>query len=119
MCSWPRYAWVRRLARCALHNVLACFGGTICIISGLSYLAARLLKQVLDLTSVDDILDDPIPFLPRSQSCYDIYSVPRLFLKPGQATPELNETPAVLDVVRPESSGSKNVLDVLNRDRKK
>ncbi|XP_029570066.1 WD repeat-containing protein 87-like [Salmo trutta] len=100
-------------------DLLACFGGTICIISGLRYLPARLLQQVLDLAPADDILEDPIPFLPRSQSCYDIYLVPRMFLKPGQATPELNETPAVLDVVRPESTGCKNVLDVLNRDRKK
>uniref|UniRef100_A0A4W5JPD1 Uncharacterized protein n=1 Tax=Hucho hucho TaxID=62062 RepID=A0A4W5JPD1_9TELE len=100
-------------------DLLACFGGTICIIPGLRYLPARLLQQVLDLAPVDDILEDPIPFLPRSQSCYDIYLVPRMFLKPGQATPELNETPAVLNVVRPESTGSKNVLDVLNRDRKK
>uniref|UniRef100_A0A8K9V8J3 Small-subunit processome Utp21 domain-containing protein n=1 Tax=Oncorhynchus mykiss TaxID=8022 RepID=A0A8K9V8J3_ONCMY len=86
-------------------DLLACFGGTICIISGLRYLPARLLQQVLDLAPADDILEDPIPFLPRSQSCYDIYLVPRMFLKPGQATPELNETPAVLDVVRPESTG--------------
>ncbi|XP_035647211.1 WD repeat-containing protein 87-like [Oncorhynchus keta] len=100
-------------------DLLACFGGTICIISGLRYLPARLLQQVLDLAPADYILEDPIPFLPRSQSCYDIYLVPRMFLKPGQATPELNETPAVLDVVRPESTGCKNVLDVLNRDRKK
>uniref|UniRef100_A0A4W5JL33 Uncharacterized protein n=1 Tax=Hucho hucho TaxID=62062 RepID=A0A4W5JL33_9TELE len=87
-------------------DLLACFGGTICIIPGLRYLPARLLQQVLDLAPVDDILEDPIPFLPRSQSCYDIYLVPRMFLKPGQATPELNETPAVLNVVRPESTGT-------------
>lgn len=99
-------------------DLLACFGGSICIISGLRYLPVRLLKQVLDLAPTDDMLEDPTPFLPRSQSCYDICKVPRLFLKPGQATPELNEAPAEASIVKPDT-GSKNIQEVLYMDRKR
>ncbi|KAJ7990432.1 hypothetical protein DPEC_G00300260 [Dallia pectoralis] len=84
-------------------DLLVCFGGKIEIISSLRFLPARLLRQILDLAPPDDDPQDPLPFRPRTQSCYDISAVPRRCLMSGQTTPKLTEAPVALDVVTLES----------------
>ena len=77
----------------ARGDLLVCLGDCICIIFGQRYLPARLVRQVLLLAPVDDLLEDPTPFLPRSQSCYDLAAVPRLVLMHGEASPDLVQVP--------------------------
>ncbi|KAL7870807.1 hypothetical protein SRHO_G00083040 [Serrasalmus rhombeus] len=72
----------------ARGDLLACFSGSISIIAGVRYLPVSLLKQVLAQAPGDDLLEDPVPFLPCSSSCYDLGLVPRFLLKPGEAAPE-------------------------------
>uniref|UniRef100_A0A3P8YEM4 Uncharacterized protein n=1 Tax=Esox lucius TaxID=8010 RepID=A0A3P8YEM4_ESOLU len=81
----------------ARGDLMVCFGSQIYIISGLRFLPARLLQRILDLAPPDDILQDPLPFRPHSQSCYDISNIPQQFLKPGLATPGLTEAPVAVE----------------------
>ncbi|XP_036440691.1 WD repeat-containing protein 87-like [Colossoma macropomum] len=73
----------------ARGDLLACFSGSISIIAGVRYLPVSLLKQVLVQAPPDDLLEDPVPFLPRLSSSYDLGVVPKVLLKPGEAAPEL------------------------------
>ncbi|CAL8350690.1 unnamed protein product [Lota lota] len=76
-------------------DLLASFGGSIHIISCLRYLPARILKRVLQMKPLDDILEEPIPFLPHSHGFYDMSVVPKLFLKAGQTSPQHDEQTAM------------------------
>ena len=111
-----------------------CLGDCICIIFGQRYLPARLVMQVLLLAPVDDLLEDPTPFLPRSQSCYDLDAVPRLVLMHGQASPDLGQAPMEyyevvadselddselnnLELARPGTGRKASLQEVLDKDR--
>ena len=87
----------------ARGDLLVCLGDCICIIFGQRYLPARLVRQVLLLAPVDDLLEDPTPFLPRSQSCYDLAAALRLVLTHGEASPDLAQVPMQYYVVLADS----------------
>ncbi|XP_019901036.2 WD repeat-containing protein 87 [Esox lucius] len=100
----------------ARGDLMVCFGSQIYIISGLRFLPARLLQRILDLAPPDDILQDPLPFRPHSQSCYDISNIPQQFLKPGLATPGLTEAPVAVEDLTLDSD---NVLVMLDKEPRK
>ncbi|XP_062329661.1 WD repeat-containing protein 87-like isoform X3 [Osmerus eperlanus] len=118
----------------ARGDLLVCLGDCICIIFGQRYLPARLVRQVLLLAPVDDLLEDPTPFLPRSQSCYDLAAVPRLVLMHGEASPDLGQAPMEyyevvadselddselnnVELARPGTGRKASLQEVLAKDR--
>lgn len=65
----------------AQGDILACFSGSISLISSLHFLPVRLLRTVLEQATADDALEELVPFLPSSPDRYNIVLVP--MISPG------------------------------------
>ncbi|KAK6322242.1 hypothetical protein J4Q44_G00070340, partial [Coregonus suidteri] len=71
-------------------DIVACFSGSISLISSLHFLPVRLLRTVLEQATADDALEDPVPFLPSSPDSYNMALVPMISPRSKGNMPEPN-----------------------------
>ncbi|KAG5285120.1 hypothetical protein AALO_G00034290 [Alosa alosa] len=95
----------------ARGDILASFADSISIISATHVLPASYLRTVLGQAPLDDIVELPIPFLPKSPLHYDIGLVPKVYLKylnrtkekvMIEPTPDQTTTEGILEGIPPE-----------------
>lgn len=91
----------------ARGDILASFADSISIISVADYLPASYLRTVLEQAPTDDIIERPIPFLPKSPLHYDICLVPKINRKYSQSEKVMMEP--TLDPITAESMLEENI----------
>lgn len=69
-------------------DILASFSDSISIIPATHILPAHYLRTVLEQAPIDDIVELPIPFLPKSPFHYAVSLVPKIYLKYFKLTKE-------------------------------